>query len=161
MKTIRLLTVVFALITVGAFAVYAEETKGQAVSSPAQTAQTHAGHDAAFKEKRFVATIGADGIQHVEITGGDYYFDPNYIVVKVNVPVELSVKKTGHIIPHDIVVKAPEAGINFKESLGTKAKSIKFTPTKTGTYEMYCSKKPPFGKSHKEKGMDGMIEVVP
>jgi plastocyanin len=163
MKTARILTLILGMAAVGALAAYGQEMKQEAASAAAQT--TQAGkleeHDhGAMKEKRFVATVGADGVQHVEITGGSYYFDPNYIVVKANIPVELSVKKDGYV-PHDIVVKAPEAGIDFEQSLDRKAKSIKFTPTKPGKYEMYCSKKLPFAKSHKDKGMDGMIEVVP
>jgi plastocyanin domain-containing protein len=114
------------------------------------------------KEKRVVAAIGADGIQHVEITGGEYFFDPNYIVVKVNVPVELSVKKAEGFVPHNMGVKAPEAGIDFKIDLDAKKPNIvKFTPTKAGKYEMICDKKLLWFKSHKERGMDGFIEVVP
>lgn len=88
-------------------------------------------------EKRFVAAVGTDGIQHVEITGGEYYFDPNYLIVKVNTPVELMLKKAKGYIPHDITVKASEAGIDFKVDLSDKgAKMVKFTPTKVGKYEM-------------------------
>ncbi len=111
-------------------------------------------------EKRVVATIDADGIQRVEITGGSYYFDPNVIVVKVNVPVELKVKKAGGSTPHNIVLTAPEAGIDFSESLSTEPKVIKFTPTKVGTYPFACTKKFPFSKSHKDRGMHGVLEVV-
>ena len=110
-------------------------------------------------EKRFVATVGQDGVQRVEISGGAYYFDPNVIVVKVNVPVEFVVKKIGGL-PHNIVLRAPDAGIDFKESLSKEPKSIKFTPTKTGKYPFWCGEKPPFGKSHKDRGMAGMLEVV-
>jgi plastocyanin domain-containing protein len=116
-----------------------------------------------MKEKRVVATVDADGVQRVAISGGEYYFDPNYIVVKVNVPVELKVKAaedSSWLVPHAIVVKAQEAGINFDESLSKEPKSVKFTPTKIGKYPFYCDKKSPFGKSHREKGMEGVIEVV-
>jgi plastocyanin domain-containing protein len=112
-------------------------------------------------EKRFVAKAGADGVQHVEIIGGDYYFDPNYIVVKVNIPVELTVKKEASYVPHDILVKAPEAGIDFRVDLATDPKPVKFTPTKVGKYEIICDKKLLWFKSHKDKGMDGYIEVIP
>jgi plastocyanin domain-containing protein len=108
----------------------------------------------------FVAVLGADGIQRAEITGGSYYFDPSDIVVKVNVPVELKVKKSGGSTPHDIALKAPEAGIDFSVSLGTEPKTVKFTPTKVGKYPFWCTKHLPFSKSHKEKGMEGVIEVV-
>ena len=140
------------------------ETKQDISKQEPAAAQEEAkreGHDAAVKEKRFVATVGPDGVQHVEIVGGEYYFDPNYIVVKVNVPVEFAVKKAKGYIQHDIVVKAPEAGIDFKIELSDKeAKTVKFTPTKVGKYEMECDKRFLFFKSHKERGMDGFIEVV-
>lgn len=111
--------------------------------------------------KRFVATIGPDGVQKVDMVGGGYYFDPNVVVVKVNVPVELRVRKDAGFVPHDISLKAPEAGINFTESLSAEPKTIRFTPTKTGTYEFDCTKKLLWFESHKDKGMHGTLEVVP
>jgi plastocyanin len=108
-----------------------------------------------------VVPIGKDGVQRVEIVGGSYFFKPNHIVVKVNIPVELKVSKESGLVPHDIVAKSPEAGIVFQESLSKTPKIIKFTPTKVGKYPMYCTKKAPFSKSHREKGMEGVIEVVP
>jgi hypothetical protein len=74
--------------------------------------------------------------------------------------VELIVKKEPGITPHDIVINAPEAGINFKEDLTTEPKIIRFTPLKTGKYPMYCSKRFLFFKSHRERGMEGVLEVV-
>jgi len=111
-------------------------------------------------DKRVVAVIGADGVQRVDVTGGEYYFDPNHIVVKVNIPVELMVRKAGGFIPHDIVVNAPEAGIDFKVDLKNDPQPIRFTPTKTGKYAMYCDKRFLFFKTHRAKGMEGIIEVV-
>ncbi len=115
----------------------------------------------AGKEKRVVAVVSPDGIQRVEILGGEYYFDPNYIVVKVNVPVELVMKKAKGYVPHNIMVKAPEAGIDFKSDMRSENPPvIKFTPTKPGKYPMYCDKQLLFFKSHRDRGMEGMIEVV-
>ena len=122
--------------------------------------------DAAFlsgqvlTEKRTVAEIGADGVQRVEVVGGSYYFDPNVIVVKVNIPVELRVRKESGITPHNMVLKAPEAGIDFSVSLSTTPKSITFTPKKTGKYPFECTHKLLFFKSHKDQGMHGILEVV-
>lgn len=112
-------------------------------------------------EKRFVATPGADSVQHVEIVGGEYYLDPNYVVVRVNTPVELKVKKTPGYVPHDFVINAPEAGIELKTALSDDWKTFTFTPTRAGKYEMFCDKKLLWFKSHKDRGMDGYIEVVP
>jgi plastocyanin domain-containing protein len=109
----------------------------------------------------FKAPIGADRVQRVEIVGGSYFFKPSHIIVKVNVPVELKVSKETGITPHNIVLKAPEAGIDFDLALGTEPKLINFVPTKTGLYRFYCSKKLLFFESHREKGMEGVLEVIP
>lgn len=106
------------------------------------------------------ATVDADGVQRVELVGGDYFFRPNRIIVRVNVPVELRARKETVLVPHDLVVKAPEAGIDFKIDLGREPTVIRFTPTKTGSFPMYCDKKLLFFPSHREKGMEGVIEVV-
>ena len=108
-----------------------------------------------------VVPIDQDGIQRVEIEGGSYFFKPDHIVVRINIPVELKVSKESGLIPHNIVAISREAGIAFQENLSSTPKSIRLTPTKVGTYPIYCSKKAPFSKSHREKGMEGVIEVVP
>ncbi|HZX49240.1 MAG TPA: quinol oxidase [Nitrospirota bacterium] len=117
-----------------------------------------------IEEKRVVAAVDADGVQRVEVLGGEYFFDPNYIVVRMNIPVELIVKKESGLlpIPHNISIKAPEAGINFDEDMGTKPHTIKFTPTKAGKYPIICDKRfLYFFTKHDDKGMKGTLEVVP
>ena len=59
--------------------------------------------------------------------------------------------------PHDFAIKAPEAGINIAVDLDTKPKLVTFTPTKVGKYEILCTKKLLFFKSHKDKGMHGVL----
>jgi plastocyanin domain-containing protein len=115
---------------------------------------------AEWKEKRVEAVVGADGVQRIEILAGGYYYDPNVIVVKVNVPVELVVKRTRALFGHNIVLNEPDAGIDFEQGLSTKPVSITFTPTKVGKYTFICSHKIPFSKSHLERGMYGYLEVV-
>jgi plastocyanin len=115
----------------------------------------------AVEQKPLVASIGGDGIQRIDIVGGEYFFRPGHVVVKVNVPVELRVSKEGGMTPHDIVMKSTDAGMEFSESLSTTPKTITFTPTKPGTYPFYCSKRLPFVKSHRERGMEGVLEVTP
>ncbi len=109
--------------------------------------------------KEFTASIGKDGLQQVDILSGSYFFNPNHIIVKVNVPVEIRIKKEG-LIPHAFAIKAPQAGMDVNVSLGSDPKIIRFTPTKTGSYPFYCDVKPFFFmSSHQEKGMEGIIEV--
>lgn len=111
-------------------------------------------------EKIFRAVVDGDGIQRVDITGGEYYFDPDHIIVTVNAPVTLTFRKTPGITPHDIIIKAPEAGIDINENMGRKPATVTFTPTKTGRFEIYCSKRFLFFKNHKDRGMKGVLEVV-
>jgi plastocyanin domain-containing protein len=113
----------------------------------------------AAEKKEFTAKTDPDGIQRVEMLAGSYFFDPNVIIVKVNVPVELKIRKEAGMIPHDIVLKAPEAGIDFRQVLKATPEVIKFTPTKTGTYSFTCEQKLLFFESHKDKGMTGTLEV--
>lgn len=110
--------------------------------------------------KTYRAVIDNDGVQRVSLVGGSYYFDPAHIIVKVNVPVELSVRKEAGMVPHNIVIKAASAGIDIDEEMGSEPKIIRFTPAKPGTYPFYCGKKLLFFESHREKGMEGVLEVV-
>ncbi len=98
-------------------------------------------------------------VQKVEILAGSYFFKPKVIQVKVNVPVEMTIKRESGVAPHNIVLQAPEAGITIKEELGTEPKVIKFTPTKTGKYPFYCDHRFLFW-THRAKGMEGVLEVT-
>lgn len=109
--------------------------------------------------KEITATIDQDGVQKVTVLGGGYFFDPDYIIVKVNVPVALTVSKEEGFVPHNIVMSSPEAGMEFDEELSTTPAIITFTPTKVGKYPIYCSKKLLFLESHKDKGMHGTLDV--
>jgi plastocyanin domain-containing protein len=113
------------------------------------------------KIEKVVATVDADGVQRVRILGGSYFFKPGHIVVKVNVPVELTASRESGITPHNLLIKAPEAGLDVEADLGTEPKKIAFKPTAVGKYPIYCSKKLPFMAGHREKGMEGILEVVP
>jgi plastocyanin domain-containing protein len=113
----------------------------------------------AAEKKEFTAKIDPDGVQRVEMLAGSYFFDPNFIIVKVNVPVELKIRKEPGMIPHDIVLKAPEAGIDFRQELKDDPVTVKFTPAKAGIFTFDCDKKLLFFESHKEKGMTGTLEV--
>jgi hypothetical protein len=113
----------------------------------------------AAERQEFIASIDKDGIQRVAIVGGSYFFKPNYIILKVNIPVELKLSKESGMTPHNIILNAPEAGMDIKVDLSTEPQIIKFTPTKNGRFPIYCDKKLLFFESHREKGMEGMIEV--
>lgn len=109
----------------------------------------------------YVAKMDPDGVQRVRIEGGGYFFRPDHIVIKLNVPVELLASREAGAAPHNLVIQAPEAGIAVEEDLAVEAKKILFTATALGKYPFYCSKKLLFFASHRERGMEGVLEVVP
>src|SRR5574341_669443 len=109
----------------------------------------------------YVAKVDPDGVQRVRLEAGGYFFKPNHIVVKVNVPVELLASREAGVTPHNLVIQAPEAGITVEEELAAEPKKITFTATAVGKYPFYCGKKLLFFASHRERGMEGILEVVP
>ena len=115
----------------------------------------------AAERKEYHATVDPDGVQRIEVLGGSYFFDPNYIVVRVNVPVELKIRKESGMTPHNVVLHAPDAGMDIRLDLTTDPQVIRFTPTRAGEYEFYCDKTFLFFESHREKGMVGMLVVSP
>lgn len=106
------------------------------------------------------AELGTDGVQRASLLAGSYFFDPARVTVKVNIPVELTIRKEAGLTPHNFTLKEPSAGLDLDISLSGTPQTIKFTPTKTGLFNFYCNKKLPFMESHRDKGMTGVLEVV-
>ncbi len=106
------------------------------------------------------ALLGADA-NEIELKLGSYYIKPDKITVKAGQPVTLKIVNESTIVPHNLVIVAPEAGIDVRvEVRGGKTASASFTPGKAGIYQMFCDKKLLFMASHKEKGMKAVLEVV-
>ncbi len=109
--------------------------------------------------KPFTAKINKEGVQVIEMTANDYYYAPRIITVKVNVPVEIQIIRKSKYVQHNIIIEAPDAGINVYDEATSELKVIKFTPTKTGKYFFYCDRKS-FFISHRWRGMEGLLKVV-
>lgn len=101
---------------------------------------------------------GPDGVQHAEVTAHSFYFEPNRIVLKANLPVELKVKNHAAFVPHNFSCVAPQAAIQVDEGLGMfwDGETAHFTPTTAGEYPFFCKV-----DGHSNKGMTGVIVVVP
>jgi plastocyanin domain-containing protein len=112
------------------------------------------------EETVYRASRAADGVQHVRIEGGAYFFKPNRVIVQANVPVELTVSVGRSVIPHTLVIEAPEAGIAVDEALSSEPKKIRFTTIAAGSYPFYCRNRLLFLESHRDKGMEGVLDVV-
>ena len=101
--------------------------------------------------------MGPDQVQHVKVVTHSFWFEPNRIVVKSGVPVELKVKNSAFFVPHNFTCNAPEAGIEVHADVGMfgGSKTVRFTPTKPGEYRFSCH----VGSHGKKKGMTGTLVV--
>lgn len=106
------------------------------------------------------ATLDSNGVQHATIVGGSYWFRPQHLIARANQPLELAVSRQPGIIPHSFVIDAPEAGIEVRLALGSEPRSVRFVPSKPGRYAYYCDESG-LGESHRDKGMAGVLEVMP
>lgn len=100
--------------------------------------------------------------QQVTVHLGDYRFQPDTIEVVAGRPVELVLVNDDKITPHTFTIKESSAGIELdaKASAG-ESTTLRFTPQTAGVYTFYCTKKLPFMKSHRERGMEGKLVVKP
>lgn len=103
---------------------------------------------------------GQDGVQRATVIVDSYSYTPNHLVVHVGKPVELILKSVTTITPHNFVLKEPAIGVQVDQTVDHgESATVKFTPAKPGTFTFYCDKKLLFFASHREKGMEGRLEV--
>jgi len=106
------------------------------------------------------AELSPDGIQRVTIIVDSYSYTPDHLIVKSEVPLELTLKSVTWLVPHNFLIDAPEAGLKVNEEVPAgKSITIRFTPGRAGRYKFFCDKKLLFFSSHEEKGMTGILEV--
>lgn len=112
--------------------------------------------------ERVIVPVSVDHVQRLEITVDSYFFKPSHFVVKQNIPVELTFKGASWIVPHNFVLKSPEAGLTIDQEIGSgETTTLRFTPTRVGEFKFSCTKKLLFLPSHEELGMVGTLVVVP
>jgi plastocyanin domain-containing protein len=101
-----------------------------------------------------------DGVQRITIVADSYSYEPNHLQVEVGKPVELIFKSVTIITPHNFVLKEPASGLMIEEDIPSgKTAVVHFTPIQRGVFTFYCDKKLLFFKSHREKGMEGLLDV--
>jgi plastocyanin len=107
-----------------------------------------------------VLEVGPDGVQHGRMALDSYSYLPKHLVVKAGIPVELTMNSLTTFTPHNFVLKEPAAGLSISQDVRAgKTITVRFTATQPGTYTYYCDKKLLFFASHREKGMEGRLEV--
>ena len=104
--------------------------------------------------------VDPDGVVRIKMIAGSYFFKPSQVVVKARTPVEITIVKEAGMAPHNFVIEAPTAGISVNREVTTEPTRITFTPTAPGKFAFYCTNKLLFMPSHRQQGMEGVLEVV-
>ena len=107
-----------------------------------------------------VIPVAADGVQRATVTLDSYSYSPNHLIVEAGRPVELTLTSVTTIIPHNFIIKDPAGSLSIEQDVGAgKTVTITFTPTQPGIFPIYCDKRLWPLPSHRDKGMEGKLEV--
>ena len=108
----------------------------------------------------FVIPVAADGVQRATVTLDSYSYTPNHLIVESGKPVELTLTSVTIITPHNFIIKDPAGSLSVEQDVSAgKTVTTKFTPTQPGTFPIYCDKRLWPMPSHRDKGMEGKLEV--
>jgi heme/copper-type cytochrome/quinol oxidase subunit 2 len=104
--------------------------------------------------------VAENGMQRATIVLDSYSYTPNHLIVEAGQPLELTLTSVTTIIPHNFIVKDLTGDLSVEQDVGAgKTVTITFTPTQRGTFPIYCDKRLWPLPSHRDKGMEGKLEV--
>jgi heme/copper-type cytochrome/quinol oxidase subunit 2 len=104
--------------------------------------------------------VSADGAQRATVTLDSYSYTPNHLIVEAGKPVVLTLTSVTTMIPHNFIIKDPAGNLSVEQDLSAgKTVIITFTPAQPGTFPIYCDKRLWPLPSHRDKGMEGKLEV--
>lgn len=107
-----------------------------------------------------VVEPSADGVQRATIVMESYSYVPDHLVLHVGSPVELIIENKSFLVPHNFVLKDADADLRLEADVAGGDRTIlRFTPTRSGTGIFYCDKQLLFFKSHRQRGMEGRIDI--
>lgn len=140
MRLIHILATVWLLTSVGVTIVHAAE--------PSQS------------DPPVVIPVAADGVQRATVTLDSYSYSPNHLIVEAGKPVELTLTSVTTIVPHNFIIKDPAGSLSVEQDVSAgKTVTITFTPPLPGLFPIYCDKRLWPLPSHRDKGMEGKLEV--
>ena len=103
-----------------------------------------------------------DATPVIELELGDYRFSPREIQLSTNQSAILRLVNTDSVTPHNFIMETGnDSPIVEVDLLGGESVEVKLPPLPAGRYTFYCSNKLLFMKSHREKGMEGILIVNP
>jgi heme/copper-type cytochrome/quinol oxidase subunit 2 len=104
--------------------------------------------------------MATDEVQRATVTLDSYSYSPKHLIVETGRPVTLTLTSVATIIPHNFIIKDRSGNLSVEQDVSAgKTITITFMPTQPGTFPIYCDKRLwPF-PSHRDKGMEGKLEV--
>ena len=116
--------------------------------------------DPSHSDNSLIIPVAEDGVQRATVTLDSYSYAPNHLIVEAGKPVELTLTSVTTIVPHNFIIKSPTGSLSVEQDVSAgKTVTIKFTPTQPGTFPIYCDKRLWPLPSHRDKGMEGTLEV--
>jgi plastocyanin len=100
--------------------------------------------------------------KEIEVTLGDYHYMPKNIQLVIDQPVVLHLVNVDSFTPHNFTLKDASNGLDVDVDIPAgETVDVNLMPLVTGSYIFYCSNKLLWMDSHREKGMEGTLTVVP
>ena len=107
-----------------------------------------------------VVTISPDGVQRAKVILDSYSYSPNHLIVESGKEVELTLTSITMITPHNFIIKDSAGSLFIEQDVGAgKTVMTKFVPTQPGRFPFFCDKRLWPMPSHRDKGMEGLLEV--
>jgi len=98
----------------------------------------------------------------VEVTLGDYRYMPNNIQLIVDQPVVLHLANVDSFTPHNFTLKDASDGLDVDIDIPAgEYVDVYLMPLVAGSHTFYCKNKLWLMDSHREKGMEGTLTVIP
>jgi hypothetical protein len=105
------------------------------------------------------AAIGPDGVQRVNIRCGPDFFDPRSIVVRANVPLQLSVSTTADLASHNFTLTMGPTTVDVP--VRPAQMSFLLSPRLSGRFQALCQDKGKPDTPAVRKAKTGTIVVLP
>ena len=108
----------------------------------------------------FTVPVDSDGVQRTTVILDSYSYQPGHLIVEKGKPVELTLKSVTTLTPHNFIIKDPAGSLAVEQDVSAgKTALLTFTPAQAGTFPIYCDKRLWPLPSHRDKGMEGKLEV--
>lgn len=122
--------------------------------------ETSAASEPASLGVSLVVPVGPDGVQRATVTLDSYSYQPSHLIVEAGKPVELTLVSVTTFTPHNFIIKDPAGSLSVERDVSAgKTVIVTFTPTQRGSFPIYCDKRLWPLPSHRDKGMEGTLEV--